>query len=55
MSNQSSNKNKRIAKNMLLLFPNALYDGYVAVCESRHIKCAWSGIFRSDRWNCDDF
>ena len=31
---QSSDNNKRIAKNTLFLLPNALYDGGVVICKS---------------------
>lgn len=40
MSIQSSNNNKRIAKNTLL--PHALYDGGVFVHEPSHIECVGS-------------
>lgn len=41
MSNQTSDKNKRIAKNTLLL--NALYDGGVVVYVLFHIEHVGSG------------
>lgn len=58
MSNQTSNNNKRIAKNTLLpLLPNALYDGGVAVHEPSHIECVGSGKLRNiqcGRWSRGD-